>query len=83
MRKDSIDFEARELLLNNVLGSPAKQERVCGLGDDHRSPTKQLQSWGGIYRGCALHLRPFPRELRGFPNLKPPAPPPTAANLSP
>lgn len=48
LRKDSIDFEARELLRNKVLGSPAKQERVCGLGDDHRSPTKQLQSWGAF-----------------------------------
>lgn len=33
LRKDSIDFEARELLRNRVLGSPAKQERVHGLGN--------------------------------------------------
>lgn len=49
LRKDSIDFEARELLRNKVLGSPVKEERVCGLGDGHRSPTGQLQSRGGIY----------------------------------
>lgn len=43
-----MDFEARELLRNKVLGSPAKQERVCGLGDGHRSPTRQLQSRGAF-----------------------------------
>lgn len=37
MRKDSMDLEARELLRNRVLGSPAKQERCHGLGDGHRS----------------------------------------------
>lgn len=35
MRKDSIDFEARELLRNKVLGSPVKQEQVCGAAPGH------------------------------------------------
>lgn len=45
LRKDSMDLEARELLRNRVLGSPAKQERVHGLGDGHGS------SLGNAVRG--------------------------------
>lgn len=59
MRKDSMDFEARELLRNRVLGSPAKQERVHGLGDGHRSPLGNA-IMGVIPRGWALLPWPFP-----------------------
>lgn len=35
---------------------------------------------GGIPRGCALPLWPFPWRLRGFPNLEPPAPLPASTH---
>lgn len=56
MRKDSIDFEARELLRNKVLGSPAKQERVHGLGDGHRSSLGSCNHGGHSQRLCPAPL---------------------------